>query len=630
MRPMLRRLAALALCFAALAGWAAHAEPAHAWSATPGAGGAPARSAAGPAPLTAEALANLEAAARLLSYIRFFHPSDQAVAVEAWDHLAVELMRVAEPGADAADLARRLGTFFAPIAPTLRVWAGDAADAPPLGDAPAGATHVAYWRHRGAGSIAPEGAGNIYASEVERDRPPVTLPWGARTVDARLYADAHVVKPLGAGIACRFAVKVFVDEGGSIPHAPAETEWSSTDGKPRLTADDRATRLAGVALCWGVMQHFYPYFDVVETDWDRALGEALASAAEAPDRRAYLHTLQELVAKLHDGHGHVFNPSLAPVSMLPLALAWAGDSLVVAATHDSVSDDVRAGDVVLGIEGRPTQHWCEELSLRISAATDGWRRTRLLQALPTELPGGTHARLLLRRPDGAEYSITLARIPPEPIPGAAMSRPADGAELAPGIVYFNLDGAENDALNRALPRLAAAEGIVFDLRGYPGGAGVQLMGHLSREPTASARWNIPIVTMPDREAWEWDESGRWRIPPMEPYLGARIAFVTDGRAISYAESIMGIVEAYGFGEIVGSATAGTNGNVNSFSLPGGYMVSWTGMKVLKHDGSRHHGVGILPTVPIEPTPAGIGAGRDEVLEKAVEVLRAKIEADRAE
>ena len=46
----------------------------------------------------------------------------------------------------------------------------------------------------------------------------------------------------------------------------------------------------------------------------------------------------------------------------------------------------------------------------------------------------------------------------------------------------------------------------------------------------------------------------------------------------------------------------------------------TGMKVLKHDGSRHHGIGILPTVPIAPTIAGIAAGHDELLEKAIEVV----------
>ena len=84
---------------------------------------------------------------------------------------------------------------------------------------------------------------------------------------------------------------------------------------------------------------------------------------------------------------------------------------------------------------------------------------------------------------------------------------------------------------------------------------------------------------------------------------------------------MAIVENYKLAEIVGEPTAGTNGNVNPFTIPGGYTITWTGMKVLKHDGSQHHGVGIQPTIPVSRTRAGIAAGRDEMIERAVEVLK---------
>ncbi len=70
-------------------------------------------------------------------------------------------------------------------------------------------------------------------------------------------------------------------------------------------------------------------------------------------------------------------------------------------------------------------------------------------------------------------------------------------------------------------------------------------------------------------------------------------------------------------EIVGQPTVGTNGKVNPFTVPSGYRISWTGMKVLKHDGSQHHGVGILPTIPFERTLEGVRQGRDELLERAV-------------
>ena len=84
---------------------------------------------------------------------------------------------------------------------------------------------------------------------------------------------------------------------------------------------------------------------------------------------------------------------------------------------------------------------------------------------------------------------------------------------------------------------------------------------------------------------------------------------------------MGFVEQYKLGEILGSQTAGTNGNINPFILPDGIEVKWTGVKVVKNDGSQHHLIGIHPTVPVEQTIQGAREGRDEVLEKAIEIIK---------
>ena len=71
---------------------------------------------------------------------------------------------------------------------------------------------------------------------------------------------------------------------------------------------------------------------------------------------------------------------------------------------------------------------------------------------------------------------------------------------------------------------------------------------------------------------------------------------------------------------IGTPTAGANGNVNPFELPGGFRVSWTGMRVMNHDDSQHHVHGVQPTISLEPTIDGIAAGRDEYLEKALEII----------
>lgn len=78
------------------------------------------------------------------------------------------------------------------------------------------------------------------------------------------------------------------------------------------------------------------------------------------------------------------------------------------------------------------------------------------------------------------------------------------------------------------------------------------------------------------------------------------------------------MQDHALGAIVGAATAGTNGNVATFDVPSGLQVRFTGMRVTRHDGKTpFHLIGVQPTVPVEPTLAGIKAGRDEVLERAL-------------
>jgi C-terminal processing protease CtpA/Prc len=105
-----------------------------------------------------------------------------------------------------------------------------------------------------------------------------------------------------------------------------------------------------------------------------------------------------------------------------------------------------------------------------------------------------------------------------------------------------------------------------------------------------------------------------------PPFTRRVAFLIDGRVLSAAESLMGIVEAERLGALVGGPTAGTNGSMDPFDVAGGYTLRWTGMDVRKKDGSPHHGVGLRPTVPVSRTLAGVIAGRDEILEKGIEVV----------
>ncbi|HEU4588373.1 MAG TPA: S41 family peptidase [Gemmatimonadales bacterium] len=571
-------------------------------------------------PLTARGRANLEAFTRLLGYVRFFHPTE-AGRTTNWDDFAVQGVRTVEGAPTSDSLARVLRVLFEPVAPAVMI----ARTGNPVATGARGATGagagsngrpatsadgIAYWRHLGV-QLTPDDTASSYQSRLvitPADRADSLRPDPATPLVVALPGGvtAHIPLALRVPLPADSAAR----ELGPI--RPAATALA--------TAEDRATRLAAVALLWGVMQHFYPYFDVVHVDWGAELPRALTRAATDSVPALFEHTLGAMVVALHDGHGFVRSDARPLLGSPAILLEHVEGQLVVTHVVDSTATPVRRGDVVVEIGGRSAAAVFQDHVALYSSATPQWAEYQAIRWL-TVGPRDSVWRGRVRRADGTESSVALPRTISNPrLQHAQEPRPGPIAELAPGVMYVDLTRLDDTTFQAAVPRLAAATGLVFDMRGYPGTISTpDVLAHLTDRAMRSAPFEIPLVTRPDRVGWQFVDVG-WPVLPAAPRFRARVAFLTDARVISYGETTMGIVEAYHLGAIVGAPTAGTNGSINPFALPGGYRIWWSGMRVRKHDGSTLHGVGIRPTVPAARTLAGIRAGRDEVLEVGLRVV----------
>ena len=228
---------------------------------------------------------NLIAFTRLLGYVRHFHPSDRAAEAD-WDRLAVEGIRAVESASGPEELARRLQEVVRPVAPLVRVFVSGAVPPVPeeLASPPrAEGLRVVAWEHLGYGGTGMVmGMVSAYQSQrvptkLEDGKPPAGRPDPAKPY----FAD------LGGGVCCLVPLALYADEKSTLPPGKALEKPAR---QAKLSAEDRATRLAAVALGWNILQHFYPYFDVVQTDWPAALREALATAAtDADEQRVSAH-----------------------------------------------------------------------------------------------------------------------------------------------------------------------------------------------------------------------------------------------------------------------------------------------------------------------------------------------------
>ena len=583
----------------------------------------------GPRELTPRGLDNFVAFTRLLGYVRFFHPAPEALRVN-WDEFAVRGARAAEAAPTADSLASVLGRLFGNIAPSVVVYR-EGQPAPSAPSAPSPAASVVYWQHAGVG--VPSGGlvtgspmQNIYSSTRvlvpgSSVGAPVVLQRGVianGSPNPRVPDPAHPLQlSLGAGLRVSLPVALYATEA-LIPDSMQRAK--ALPANERLSAGDRATRLAGVMLAWGVMQHFYPYHELERTDWPATLRTSLARAGTDASEARFQVTLERMVAALRDGHGRVGSAFVDGV--VPDArLEWVqGKAVVVAVGDSAAAAGLRRGDVVLTVDGHAVDDLLAAMRERVSGATPQWVNHIALGRI-LEGPPRTSVALRVSGASSTPRELVVRRTTFQP---AAATLPEKIAELSPGTFYVDLGRITNGDFNAALPKLVSAKGIVFDMRGYPSQVSTAaVLAHLSDSTIQSARFESPVITLPDRAGMSFIWGG-WIIPPVAPRIGARVAFLSGGGSISYAESTLGVVEEYRLADIVGEASAGTNGNVNPFTLPGGYTVSWTGMRVTKRNGTPHHGVGIIPTVPVSPTVAGIRAGRDEVLERAVQVVGGRV------
>jgi C-terminal processing protease CtpA/Prc len=560
---------------------------------------------AGSRPLSEREATNLVAFGRLLGIVRHFHPSDEA-SMTHWDEFAIAGVEAAGRARSNEELVDILTRLFRPVAPTVRIatHALEPLIARERARSDSRATHIVGWIHRGWPSATPQ-------------------PWYTkRRVVAPIDASGDSVLPFGSesrveltdGVFASVPLTLTQGARGTLPRARGPA--AARPARPRgwvATARDRSTRLAAILLFWNVVQHFYPNHDLLHEPWTDALVPALRRAATDQGESQFTITLRMLAARMEDGHAAVVEPHPGEAPVWPIAWRFVEEKLAVVQMDSTRAPGVRLGDEIVGLQGRPIEDW-------IALAREQWRassaaRTDVIVARNLGLLiEGDSLDLDLRSRGGATRRVTLHD---EPHPRLAPAASAFVSEPRPGVLYVNMTRVSQQMLAEREKQMTEARGIVFDFRGYPMGS-AWVAEHWVDSTLLGDQDRTPIIRRPDHTDSTY-EVHQAEFRPRAPRLRSRAIFLIDARAQSMAETVLAAVESDRLGELVGEPTSGTSGNVTSVLLPGRYTISFSGARVVKRDGLRFVGVGILPTVPVSPTLAGIAEGRDEQLERAIEL-----------
>jgi C-terminal processing protease CtpA/Prc len=186
--------------------------------------------------------------------------------------------------------------------------------------------------------------------------------------------------------------------------------------------------------------------------------------------------------------------------------------------------------------------------------------------------------------------------------------------LTPEVAYLKLSSVSAAQSSDYISKAAGTKVLVVDIRNYPREFVVfALGGHFVSRPTEFVRFTRGSATNPGAFVWTPPISLR----PLAPLYDGKIVILVDETSQSQAEYTAMAFRSAPNALVVGSTTAGADGNISPIVLPGGLSTLISGIGVFYPDRRPTQQVGIVPDLVVRPTIAGIRQGRDEVLEAAV-------------
>lgn len=390
-------------------------------------------------------------------------------------------------------------------------------------------------------------------------------------------------------------------------------------------------RVLGAFRIWTVIHYFFPYAELMGEDWDSVLKEFIPRMEKAGNALEYNLAVSEMMTHIHDSHGFLWSSVLvgyfgaAPAPVM--ARIVEGVPVITEIADEKIvrGRGVAIGDVVLSVDG-------EDANQRLA------RFARILPASTSQSLMYKAVGFLLRGPENSEVRLTLrdrndrvknAKLPCKQEFCDSFEHGGEILKLLPGnIGYADLGRLTVPEVDGMFEKFKDTKAIIFDMRGYPNDTAWAIAPRLTeKNRVAAAVFRCPVLLSPGGPSGDYTtqslfqtftqflpRTDKWR------YKGKTVMLI-DEETLSQAEHTGLFFEAANGTTFIGSPTAGANGDVTSFRVPGGIGIMFTGEAVQHIDGRQLQRVGLVPHIEVRPTIKGIREGRDEVLERAVSYLK---------
>ncbi len=408
-------------------------------------------------------------------------------------------------------------------------------------------------------------------------------------------------------------------QGVGNPEFKHENEYSS------MKYPDAGFRLLSLYRYWNMIQYFFPYKNLIEEDWKNVLEEFIPKYVNTTNETEYLLTTLEVIGRIHDTHANIWSNHEAlnkywGLNYSAVELTFIENKAVVTGYYDTTlgkESGLLVGDIITSINNYNIEDIVKN-KLKYTPASNYPTQLRDIAAHLLRTNDSTITVETLS--NNTKQTIVLKVYPKSKINLYLKYQNTDTCFklINKDIAYINNGSLKTKYLSKIFKEIENTKGLIIDDRNYPSDFPIyQLSNYLMPE-------SIPFVKFTE---------GSFETPGLFTYgkaikVGSKVKSHYKGKVIilvneisqSSAEYHAMAYRANPNATVIGSTTAGADGNVSTIFLPGGIRTMISGIGVYYPDGKETQRIGIVPDIEAKPTTKGIKEGKDEVLEKAIETI----------
>lgn len=388
---------------------------------------------------------------------------------------------------------------------------------------------------------------------------------------------------------------------------------------------DAGIRLLALYRYWAMVQYFDPNRMLTQARWDSILPTYIPEILQAKDKIEYMKVLVRLICSIRDGHGFLSSKvyqSCLGKYRLPINARYIENQLVVTgylSDSEELKKAILIGDVIEKINGKPIREMIEEFTPYSPGSN--------FSTIMRDMPGN-----YLLRSDSAEFHVKIlknSKLQEKTIMGAESAKinysifgekdnhePFRLLDKNTGYVQGNKLKKENmESLKRLF---AGTKGMIVDMRGYPiDDLNATITHYILGSPTPFVKVSSGSIETPGQFTMTSAIATGTKNP--SHYKGKVIVLVNE-MTQSNAEFVTMAFQSSGRTKVIGSTSAGADGNISMINLPGGFSTYFSGLGIYYPDGTNTQQTGLKIDQTVRQTIKGVSAGVDELLERAKKII----------